>query len=197
LEQLAFVPLVLTMEARTVIGEELLLEEEGSYMLTQGSEVRFSGSSNWDAIPTDSLQYYWTLENALGDTVETAEGHELVLSNLAVGEYNLTLLVDQGCYQSTKQVGIRVDQTVQATQMDLRSAIKVYPNPTDGILQVELLGTAQPRWQRYHLYNSEGVMVQSGLWASPRLDISTLAAGVYVLHLYSDKEQVQVQVVKQ
>lgn len=72
------------------------------------------------------------------------------------------------------------------------STIKVYPNPTNGILHV-----SKENVTTYHVFNVLGQKVQTGKVLQQQIDISKQTSGIYILDLASnDGEKYQIKVVK-
>lgn len=71
------------------------------------------------------------------------------------------------------------------------SPFKIYPNPTDSVLYLENLPSSTKL--NYQIFTSNGKMAMRGkIVEGQSLDVSKLAAGSYVLQVFSKKKQVAV-----
>ena len=70
--------------------------------------------------------------------------------------------------------------------------ITIYPNPTKGMLQVDISGGDISKDARIYLYNFSGMMVRqlSGVSVTNFLDISAQPTGVYTMKIVLDKNNV-------
>ena len=70
--------------------------------------------------------------------------------------------------------------------------ITIYPNPTKGLLRVDITGGEITKDARIYLYNMQGMLIRqmTGISATNNLDISSQPAGIYILHIMTDKKNV-------
>jgi hypothetical protein len=80
-------------------------------------------------------------------------------------------------------------QEVYSDQID-QSTIRVYPNPTKGILKVEITQTSEDNPIHIQLYDLSGRILISQPNASTftELNISDQLAGIYILKVFSDNK---------
>lgn len=64
--------------------------------------------------------------------------------------------------------------------------IRVFPNPTPGLLHLE--GEAR-QMHRYELYGPHGQQLRQGELSLPQLDISDLSTGLYLLRVYDHQQE--------
>ena len=71
--------------------------------------------------------------------------------------------------------------------------ISVYPNPTHGMLRVDITGVAIPHDAQIEIFSSNGTLVEKWTGISPNhsMDISDKPAGMYLLRLVLDKNCVK------
>lgn len=121
---------------------------------------------------------------------------------LGDGAYEASLVVSNSCGSDTLTQIVEI-RTVSISSLDWDGPIDLYPNPVANRLQLQLAPTQEPGevfWQLLHLH---GTAVRSGTFqrTAPAqkqvLDLSGLAAGVYVLHLRQGLRSFQKKVVKQ
>jgi hypothetical protein len=77
--------------------------------------------------------------------------------------------------------------------------MKVYPNPTNGVLTIELTGENRFQAARVEMYNMSGSLVISKELNGDRiytLSVSTLPSGIYFLHVNSGSDSESVKVIK-
>lgn len=72
--------------------------------------------------------------------------------------------------------------------------IKVFPNPTQGILTIETTTSALDGREVYRLYDLYGKKLKEGVIHNPqmRIDISTFATGVYLLEIAKGEQVIRV-----
>ena len=72
--------------------------------------------------------------------------------------------------------------------------ITVYPNPTRGMLRIDITGYDIPQDARIYIFNVQGAMIRqlTGVSATNELDISEQPAGAYIMRVVMDKENVSV-----
>lgn len=76
--------------------------------------------------------------------------------------------------------------------------VKIYPNPTEGVLKLEVLGVDDFSEAQYALYDMQGKTVISNLLASRQhLDIQDCVAGQYVLTLTCQGKHYRWKIIKQ
>ena len=70
--------------------------------------------------------------------------------------------------------------------------ITVYPNPTRGLLRVDIANVEIPNDARIYLYNVQGAMVRQlmDISAINELDISEQPAGTYIMRIMMDKDNI-------
>ena len=70
--------------------------------------------------------------------------------------------------------------------------ITIYPNPTKGMLRIDITGDELPGDAMIFIYNSSGTTVRqmNKITESNIVDISSQPTGVYIMRVIIDKEQV-------
>jgi hypothetical protein len=70
--------------------------------------------------------------------------------------------------------------------------IIIYPNPTKGMLQVEITGGEIPADAKIYIYSLSGNLIRqvNGISGSNVVDISPQPAGSYIMRIYIDKDHV-------
>lgn len=72
--------------------------------------------------------------------------------------------------------------------------ISIFPNPTKGILQVEITNAENLQNAQIRLYNPQGVLVTTlnNLSEMTTLDISAQPDGIYVMQIALDKDNISI-----
>jgi len=70
--------------------------------------------------------------------------------------------------------------------------ITIYPNPTKGLLRVDITGVEIPKDARIYIYNVQGAIVRqlTGISVSNELDISAQPAGSYIIKILLNKDNI-------
>lgn len=84
--------------------------------------------------------------------------------------------------------------TVSVGELSKDFAVKVFPNPTTGLLfvQGDLKGT-----ETFELYSTDGKMLLNGDLKSGKLDLSSLRTGMFILKIKAESGSRSVQVIKE
>lgn len=79
-------------------------------------------------------------------------------------------------------------------EMLTETKITVYPNPTKGVLRVEITGKEIPKDAKMMLYGISGTLIRqwTAVSGSNVMDISAQPAGTYIMRIMLDKENVSV-----
>ncbi|MCC8145148.1 MAG: T9SS type A sorting domain-containing protein [Bacteroidales bacterium] len=77
--------------------------------------------------------------------------------------------------------------------------IRIYPNPTKGLLKIELENLSRDEKAAIRLYDMSGkqVMAKEGIASSTELDITSQADGIYLLKIFIGEYQTEWKVIKQ
>lgn len=93
---------------------------------------------------------------------------------------------------ATNTVSTKIVDLVLGTNEQTRNTIKIYPNPTTGIINLNI----QSLPEKIEVHNISGQMVRS-FRNNNRIDISDLPAGIYLLKITSKNEgQIMVKIIK-
>lgn len=84
------------------------------------------------------------------------------------------------------------------SEMLSKKQVRIYPNPTSGLLKVEVLNVGNEESCTLRLFNSVGTQLISTTTASTAstLDISNQPNGIYVLHIAIGKEESTWKIIK-
>jgi hypothetical protein len=123
--------------------------------------------------------WYWLIDKACGEKLDAWSNCDKVGTSAAVnGLDKHWRFVEAGNYAARIAVG----ENVNIRQLEA-NALKVYPNPASAVLNIE----SAMLYERADIYDLFGRLVQSAALAQgdARVDISSLANGLYVLRLYN------------
>ena len=69
--------------------------------------------------------------------------------------------------------------------------IFIYPNPTQGMLKVDITGGEIPKDARIYLYNLQGALIRqlTGISETNEVDISSQPSGIYLMKIIFGKDQ--------
>ncbi len=76
--------------------------------------------------------------------------------------------------------------------------LKIYPNPTDGLLKVEIYNLPVEQAAEIRLYSLSGALVTTlgGITDSVTIDISNQPAGTYVMKIVAGDKQTEWKIIK-
>jgi hypothetical protein len=105
-------------------------------------------------------------------------------SGLAAGEYSITVRDEAGCEQTLTVV---VEMLTNARSRFLGQSVKLYPNPTEGFVQVEIRGLNNTPFLPVRIFNTSGQVVRHsrlvtyGALTRGTVSLYGLPAGAYFL----------------
>ena len=177
-QKLTLLPALSPLSVTTqVTSEQVPPGNNGAIILTPG------GGSG--AYLNDPMQYQYLWSN--GQNTKNING-------LAAGTFTVTISDFSGCVVSLVQQ-VTVQQTVGSSDPALVQYLAVRPNPSTGIVQLDLQLTSAADL-RYELRNMLGQTIEffnagKTQTLNHRLDMSNLAEGLYWLRLTIDQESAQ------
>ncbi|WP_109830830.1 putative Ig domain-containing protein [Reichenbachiella versicolor] len=149
--------------------------------ITAGSELTFIATAS--DIDGDALTYSLDdASKALGMTIEASTGKfSWTPSSSQVGEYNVTVTVSDGTFESTEIFKVKVSELLSVDTDTY--AISLFPNPATSTLNITdgISGKAS-----YEIYDLLGNSVLSGNLSGAAISIVDLPTGIYVLKLSGD-----------
>ena len=126
------------------------------------------------------LQYTYDLS---GNMIQ----REMVTISLSIGGGSTGETGASKLKSSVGQTGEAVATSETPLLADILSEVEIttYPNPTRGMIQVNITGDEIPKDARIYLYNMQGMLVRqlTGISATNELDISYQPAGAYVIRI--------------
>ncbi len=153
-------------------------------------------TSSVDTVELDSLvNFYDSSLTANGWSWTFGDGNGAIVQNpthsySAQGQYTVTLdATDSRNCQASFTKTIYVINSIGIEENALEQALHVFPNPTKGWLQVEVLDKTVMRHSMI-LYNNTGqeaFRILSGAHNKVQIDLNQLSSGLYFLHLYDEQ----------
>jgi len=137
----------------------------------------FSMSNSWGA--------------AIGFEYDTA-GNRTFRRSITIRSATVKEILDEEEMEMDEQPQVFTDVLAQST-------IHIYPNPTKGLLRVEITGYGENNPVSLQVYDMNGraLMQESNVVSSTTIDLSSQPAGVYILRLVSDTEKNEWKIIKE
>ncbi|MCH8318825.1 MAG: T9SS type A sorting domain-containing protein [Bacteroidetes bacterium] len=165
------------------------LSDSGAPAISMSSTAETApGDSNGTAtVFIDSLGTSpYTITWSTGETtIVTLIGDSMKILDLAAGTYTVTVTDAVGCITSGV---VEVAGATGINQLTEGSSIKLYPNPTNGTLNIDLVNVKATNIMVYNLLGKAVAKVngvKSQLNANYTIDLSTLANGTYIVKIQS------------
>lgn len=138
--------------------------------------ITFFSISSFAQTPTEVYKYEY---DASGNRVKRFV--ETVLISPPPSNYAAVDTANQGGSNTTNNTSEESNQLSVSTH-------KVFPNPTFGIVTIEIAGNTS---YQYSLYNSTGQLVKSGVLQTGRntLNITDKQRGEYILNIIGEKNE--------
>jgi hypothetical protein len=134
--------------------------------------------------------YQWYLN---GDAIENATNQLHVINQ--IGVYSIVVGNQENCFENSASYGIGIpvnDQNVSSI-----GNVKVYPNPTDGIIFVEI--NDEDTFHTINISTSLGITLYSleTISKTEIIDLSSFVAGTYFINILSSTTNETISVIKQ
>jgi len=181
-------------------GKVLTIEEGGNY----DAVIRYQGAclaetAKYEAkvnpIPTGEIKpdgnklvapegdftYQWFRNEVL-----IPEATQRVITLFEMGSYSVELTTTSGCKAKLKAVEVTISGLIRPN-MILSEELKIYPNPATNRIQLELETDLVIATKSIKIYSLGGkevtgiISIQTNSGASYQLDISAIAAGIYLV----------------
>jgi hypothetical protein len=157
-----------------------------------GDSIVFSASG------TVGTTFYWTFGN--GDDTTGVAGLEYTYS--APGTYTVTLTTTLGTCSNTDTAVITVSTAIGVQEFDQLSEFTIYPNPSNGMVQVALK-FEQAFSPRLQLFDLSGKIIQTKTYANvfsinEQIDLSLMDSGLYLLSVdfYGERVTKRIEIIK-
>ena len=129
---------------------------------------------------TPSYSYQWVLDDLVVSVEEDP-------TNLAAGAYLLIITDANGCFQS---FDIEIERVTSTTELNLKETIRVFPNPSTGIVFIDTNIDAS-EFMEISLFEVSGkrIFYLEAVQAGNPIDLSELNNGVYILQIQKGQER--------
>ncbi len=157
-----------------------LRNDAGTLLYSGGNLDPFTDYSETFSLSQEGC-YTFTINDSEGDGICCAYGPGNYVLTTADG----VTVAEGGSFASSESISFRLQDTTGTGETSLKATVKVFPNPSTGIFNINGTGTTLT----YQLYNILGQQVNAGELASGTgtIDISSAASGVYLLKLSDSK----------
>lgn len=133
---------------------------------------------------SNSYTYDWDF----GDGNTVSNGPSLMSHVYAVkGTYDVSVLVSNNCGDTTITQSVDITQILSTDEESELNAIKVYPNPSNEFITIELGNINQANIKILDL-NGKIVSDLGGVNSSVKLDVGSWSKGVFFAHIISANE---------
>jgi hypothetical protein len=150
--------------------------------------VRVASDKIITSITYNNYQWYRN-----GDAIENATNQLHVINQ--IGVYSILVGNQENCFENSASYGIGIpvnDQNVSSI-----GNVKVYPNPTDGIIFVEI--NDEDTYHTINISTSLGITLYSleTISKTEIIDLSSFVAGTYFINIISSTTNETISVIKQ
>lgn len=178
----------------------------GSDNLSQSILIDDTPSVNfaWNNVGNDTVEFLNQTSNALDFVWDFGDGNsstDLQPTHVyaSPGVYTVTLDAENVCGISTitKTVSVGVNAVHNNTEF---GSVLVYPNPNDGLINIDLSGISESMNIEASLMDVRGVIVRDigTIHSNSKLtlDVSDLAGGIYLLRLWNESSHQIIKIEK-
>jgi PKD repeat protein len=143
---------------------------------------------------TNADKFLWNFGDGTGSNERNPPPHSYYRNN----NYIVSLLVQNTACASASQRQVPIFGLTPSNDLDTEGGIKIYPNPTDGLLYLDFTNVEKVDFQMI-ISNIQGQVIKSQKLSKEALqvmDINDLAKGVYFLAFKNEEKQWVRKVVK-
>ncbi|GGG60379.1 hypothetical protein GCM10010976_33960 [Bizionia arctica] len=135
--------------------------------------------------------WYTTETGGTGDVNAPTPSTETVGST----SYWVTSTNENGCESERVEVEVTVEETLGVNENEMLKNINIYPNPTNAYVTITLPNTQESKITVYDL-NGRLLLNQSNTNGDFKIDLSAYQAGVYLLKIEVNQNQVIKRIIK-
>ncbi len=126
-----------------------------------------------------SFTFEWTKDEAV-------VGVEEDLTDIAAGKYVLRVTDSNGCVAISDTV--TVEMTTAILEVSLGNRVRIFPNPTEGLLRVLVADPNLEIGPTIEFYDLSGVLVRQKIVVNHAVDVYDLATGIYLAKITVDQQ---------
>jgi photosystem II stability/assembly factor-like uncharacterized protein len=176
-------------QSDTILMNSLIeIEVQHNFQITG---TTFPGSFVWDfsTLSIPGYSYLWLVSPT--GTIINQGNSSIQIVVPTVGVYSVIVVTESanGCRDTSDQRLF----TAFASVDELDNSIKIYPNPTSGIMNISI---SKQKEMNYSIMNMTGQLVKAGL-CTETVDFSDLESGLYILELQDVSGLYRQRVMKQ
>jgi len=137
--------------------------------------------------------YKFTINDEAGDGICCDYGNGFYRLKTNTG----AIIVSGGAFGAQETATFSIDTSLSNTDFNLLSGIKLYPNPAKEILNIEMDKNTLP--ENYTIYNNLGQVLANkkvNSISDLKINTSNLSAGVYIIKINKDGQDVSLRFIK-
>jgi len=164
--------------------------DESDIVIASGGPYTNNSTNNETISVSNDQCYSFTIFDSFGDGICCGFGN---------GDYTLETdeqveIVSGGEFGSSETTSFRIEENLSIKDFD-ESNIRIYPNPTSSIINIEVPGKSQ---YNYSLYTISGKKMMNGMFNTNNTQINTnaLSSGVYILQITNGNKNISKKVIK-
>jgi hypothetical protein len=163
-------------------------------IVSAGTTVFLDGSASYDP-DGNPLTYKWSSSNGIVLSSSTVPNPNFIAPWVVINaDYIFSLVVNGGNVDSpADEVKITVKKSGPVDVIDLKTEdIYVYPNPTDGIVNISLgnISNSKIFISVYDVMGNEVYRKQFEAATIYQIDLSDKSSGMYMIRIFNEKQQV-------
>ncbi|PWJ40083.1 T9SS type A sorting domain-containing protein [Sediminitomix flava] len=159
------------------------------YITLAGASVSKGQNNILTASPADTYQWYKDNEVIVGATDATYNASE------ENGLFHVEIQIGDCSHTSTK---VAVGEITSVDDDFVKSNFKIYPNPTEGKLSIDILhlNNSSLTINLFHLTGKQLLHKSYPPSSSIELDLQSLISGVYILEIINDGKRITERIIK-
>lgn len=115
-------------------------------------------------------------------TLERSNSRSLPDSDQSLRNFNNSEMINQEV-EAEKSQDLQSERKREVSEFE--SSLKIYPNPTTGIIKISCNNTSEPQKSEYELFDLNGRLIlnKKNVGNNYEVDISNFADGIYILKI--------------
>ena len=133
--------------------------------------------------------YQW-VNCANSSTISGATNQSFIATTNGIYKVNIT---KNGCSASSSCYTVA---NVGTTENNLSTTITIYPNPSNGKIQVYFSDMQTEKNYELEIYNVDGLKIYQSKYTTPNIDISNQSSGIYLMKIYDEQTFIIKKIIK-